>query len=264
MISRILFLLIAAFWTAMNVLLWRAEYGGRGSGISVPVDLVWRKILTAPDASSLTVYQNGEKTGFCEFATSIEQAMAGLDEDRPPPEGIIKQAGYQIRFDGNVSVGDFTNRLTFNGRIQFSSSRVWRELNLKLTSHADAVEIYSVATNQTIHLKVTSDGTAIDTRSPSPICKIPTRCCGRLPGMVRPPAGRTGFVSRFANLPLPDRRSSMGGAPRPFAGWPRPVSAYRLETRILDRPCHLCQHLGEILRVELPGGTTALLDQLGI
>jgi len=27
----------------MNVLLWRAEYGSRGGGISVPLDLVWKK-----------------------------------------------------------------------------------------------------------------------------------------------------------------------------------------------------------------------------
>ena len=104
----------------MNVLLWRAEYGARGHGVPVPVDLVWRKILTAPDASSLTVYQGAKKTGFCEFSTSVEQAMAALDEDQLPPEGLVKQAGYQIRFDGNVSLGDFTNRLTFDGRIQFS------------------------------------------------------------------------------------------------------------------------------------------------
>src|ERR1700690_562812 len=88
MISRLAFLAIATFWVVMNVLLWRAEYSERGSGISVPVDLVWRKILTAPDASSLTVYQGTEKTGFCEFSTSIEQAMAGLDEGRPPPEAL--------------------------------------------------------------------------------------------------------------------------------------------------------------------------------
>ena len=122
MIPRVTFLSIAAFWVAMNVLLWRAEYGSRGSGIPVPVDLVWRKILTAPDASSLTVYQDGQKTGFCEFSTSVEQAMAALDEDKPPPEGIVARAGYQIRFDGNVSLGEFTNRLNFDGRIQFSSA----------------------------------------------------------------------------------------------------------------------------------------------
>ncbi len=94
MITRIIFLMITTFWVAMNVLLWRAEYGSRGSGISVPADLVWRKILTAPDASSLTVYSGGEKTGFCEFSTSVEQAMSVLDEDKPPPEGIVKRAGW--------------------------------------------------------------------------------------------------------------------------------------------------------------------------
>ena len=53
MIPRVTFLSIAAFWVAMNLLLWRSEYGSRGSGIPVPVDLVWRKNLTAPDTSSL-------------------------------------------------------------------------------------------------------------------------------------------------------------------------------------------------------------------
>jgi hypothetical protein len=42
-----------------------------------------------------------------------------------------------------------------------------------------------------------------------------------------------------------------------------PVSAYRLETRVLDHPIVIyVSTLGEILRVELPGGMTALLDQL--
>jgi hypothetical protein len=44
-----------------------------------------------------------------------------------------------------------------------------------------------------------------------------------------------------------------------------PVSAYRLETRALDHSIVIyVSTLGEILRVELPGGTTALLDQLGV
>jgi hypothetical protein len=43
-----------------------------------------------------------------------------------------------------------------------------------------------------------------------------------------------------------------------------PVSAYRLETRALDHPIVIyVSTLGEILRVELPGGMTAVLDQLG-
>ena len=40
------------------------------------------------------------------------------------------------------------------------------------------------------------------------------------------------------------------------------VPVYRLETRILDRPVViLASTLGEILRVELPGGVEASLDE---
>jgi len=81
--ARLTFFAIAAFWLTMNFLLWRSEYGARGSEVSVPMDLVWRKILTAPDASTLNVYQNGERSGFCEFSTSVGQEMAKLDENHP-------------------------------------------------------------------------------------------------------------------------------------------------------------------------------------
>jgi hypothetical protein len=41
-----------------------------------------------------------------------------------------------------------------------------------------------------------------------------------------------------------------------------PVTAYCLETRVLDHPIVLyVSTLGEILRVELPGGMTAALDE---
>ena len=70
---RLTFLAIILFWGTMNVLLWRTEYGSLGGDTPVPFALVWRKILTAPDASSLSVYQNRERMGYCEFSTSVGQ-----------------------------------------------------------------------------------------------------------------------------------------------------------------------------------------------
>jgi len=265
MLSRLTFLSITAFWVVMNVLLWRLEYGSRGSGIPVPVDLVWRKVLTAPDTSSLTVYQDGQKTGFCQFSTSVEQAMAALDEDKPPPEGLVARAGYQIRFDGNVSVAEYTNRLTFNGRIQFSSSRAWRELNLKLSSHGAAVEIHSVATNQTIHLKITGAGAVIEHDFTFADLQNPS-------ALLHPFAGDFGggLLSDLDLPAVPQTPAALASSLRWEAHHDRllvgrePVSAYRLETRVLDHPIVIyVSTLGEILRVELPGGMTAVLDQLG-
>jgi hypothetical protein len=263
MIPRLTFLSITAFWIAMNALLWRAEYGSHGTGVSVPVDLVWRKILTAPDASSLTVYQDGQKTGFCEFSTSVEQAMAALDEDKLPPEGIVARAGYQIRFDGNVSLGEFTNRLTFNGHLQFSSVRAWRELNLKLSSHFATVEIHSVAADQTVHLKINSDGVVIehdftfaDLQNPNALLRALAENFGGGPlsGLDWPAVPQTP-VALAGNLrwEAHHERLMMGR---------EPVSAYRLETRVLDHPIVInVSTLGEILRIELPGGVTVTLDE---
>ena len=265
MIPRLAFISIVVFWVAMNALLWREEYGSRGGGISLPAELVWRKILTAPDSSSLTVYQGGKKTGFCQLATGVEQAMSALEEDKPPPEGIVRQAGYQIRFDGNVSVGEFTNRFTFNGRVQFSADRAWRELHLKLSAHGDTVEIHSVATNRTVHLKITAAGTAIerefafaDLQNPGTLLQQVTGDLGGgLPetldwsSRLQPPGAPVDRLQWEAHLD----RLMMGH---------EPVSAYRLETRVLDRPLVVfVSMLGEILRVDLPGGVTAVLDQLG-
>ena len=247
----------------MNVLLWRAEYGSHGADVSVPVDLVWRKILTAPDASSLTVFQDGKKTGFCEVSTSVEQAMAALDEDKLPPEGIVTRAGYQIRFEGNVSLGDFTNRINFTARLQFSSNRAWRELNLKLSSRLATVELHSVAARQAVHLKIASDGVVIEHDF--------TFADLQNPGvLLNPLAGSfgDGSLNKPDWLAVPPAPAALAGNVRWEAHHERLrlgrelVSAYRLETRVLDQPVVIdISTLGEILRVELPGGLTATLDE---
>lgn len=262
MMPRVTLLLIAAFWVTMNVLLWRAEHGLRDSGVAVPVDMVWRKILTAPDASSLNIYQNGERSGFCEFSTSVEAEMAKLDEDKLPPEGIATSAGYQIRLNGNTSLGDFTNRLRFDARLQFSANRQWRELNLKASTRIGSVEIHSLATNQTVHLKITSDGAMMerdlafdDLRNPGVLLLLFAGNLGdglasalNLPGL---PLAATEAAHNI-RWEACRARLNIGS---------EPVPAYRLETRVFDRPMVIyASTLGEILRVELPGGFTATLD----
>jgi hypothetical protein len=264
MIPRLLFLLIAVFWVVMNWLLWRVEYDSRGEGIRVPVNLVWQKILTAPDISSLNVFQGGERTGFCEFSTSVEQEMAALDESDGVPTKINSHAGYQIRFNGNVTLGDCTNRLTFNGQIEFSPQREWRELNLKLSAHATAIEIHSLAAEQTVHLTITSEG-------------ITNRQMFGFADLQNPNTIWSAFVGNLGewatglNLPIDSQAPSVlaqniqweAHLDRLMLG-DESVLAYRLETRVFDHPIVVyISTLGEILRVELPGGVIASFDQLG-
>ncbi|MGB7768638.1 MAG: hypothetical protein WBN22_07265 [Verrucomicrobiia bacterium] len=268
MMPRITFLLIAAFWVAMNVLLWRAEYDSHGTGVRVPAVLVWQKILTAPDISSLNVFQDGRRTGFCEFFTGVEQEMANLDEGEPPPPGGILSADYQVHFDGNVSLGDFTNRLTFNGQLKFSRQREWRELNLKLSSHFGAVEIHSLAAEQNVHLKIISNGVGTEYVLKFDDLQNPNTWLHSLAGSG---AWDDGGWAAGLNLPAV---SPAAGVLAQDIHWEahrdrlalgnEPVPVYRLETRVLDHPIVIyVSTLGEILRVELPGGVTASFDQPG-
>lgn len=261
MLARITFAGIVIFWMVMNVLLWRSEYGANNGSMIVPADLVWRKILTAPDASSLSVYQNGERTGFCEFSTSVEQEMAQLDEDKPPPEGLVARAGYQVRLSGNVGLGGFTNRIKFDGRVSFGPHRNLRELSLKVMLRLGVVEIHASATNQNMHVKFTSEGTSVERDIAFADLQNPAR-------LIRVMAGDFGgeWLGAF-DLPVLPQTSAIVQNVRWTATRDRltlghePVPAYRLETSVLDhRVIIYATTLGEILRVELPGGLLATLD----
>jgi hypothetical protein len=263
-IPRVIFFFVAAFWVTMNVLLWRAEYSARGGEISVPLGLVWKKILTAPDASTLNVFQNGTRTGFCEFSTSVEQEMAKLDENAPPPEGLAARAGYQIRLNGNASLGDFTNRVKFDGRMEFSSARDWREFSLKIFLRNVAVGIHSLATNQTVAVEITADGstnlrvfTFADLQNPNILLRAFTENSGDdfLGGFELPVAPQTTALAQNLHWQASRERLMLGR---------EPVSVYRLETRLLGNKIVIyVSTLGEILRVELPGGITAVIDEWG-
>ena len=261
MTARLTFIAITVFWLAMNGLLWRAEFGSRGGDTAVPVALVWRKILTAPDASSLSVYQQGNRMGYCEFSTSIGQQMAAVDADKLPPEGLVKQAGYQIHLSGNVSLGDFTNRLKFDGLAQFSTPGKWHELTIHITTRLAVVEIHSVATNQTVHFRISNDGldlvrdlTFKELQDPTVILRA--------------------FLGDFTDLfisgyDLPDQVAIAG--PRNLE-WTacrtrlkigtESVPVYQVETIVLGHKIKIViSTLGEVLRVELPGDIVACIDQ---
>lgn len=262
MIVRLSFFAIAVFWVTMNVWLWRTEFGADGGDTPVPLALVYRKILTAPDSSSLSVYQKKERTGYCEFSTSVGQQMATLDEDKVPPEGFSTRNGYQIHLAGNVSLGDFTNRLKFDGRVQFSVKRQWQALNFKITSRLAVVEIQSVQTNQIVHVKLTSDDEVLERDL-------------TFADLQNPNALLHAFAGNFADalLGTMDFSGAESATGAQVIQWTarrtrikigtESVPVYRLETRLLDRPITVdVSTLGEILRVQLPGNVTAVIDEL--
>src|SRR2546421_6035808 len=129
MFTRALILLLAVFWLGMNVLLWRMEFGGRSVAFSsVPEKVVWQKLLTAPDPSSMAVYHHGRKVGFCRFLTSVSEE--GLNMTDETPNGARTPARtYQVRVDGTVALERQTNRanVRFESALELGKDLAWRQ-----------------------------------------------------------------------------------------------------------------------------------------
>ena len=233
----------------------RRRFRAGGSGVAENFNRAGRLVSDG--------FSRWEKNRLLRGVHERSATMAALDEDKLPPEGIVTRAGYQIRFEGNVSLGDFTNRINFTARLQFSSNRAWRELNLKLSSRLATVELHSVAARQAVHLKIASDGVVIEHDF--------TFADLQNPGvLLNPLAGSfgDGSLNKPDWLAVPPAPAALAGNVRWEAHHERLrlgrelVSAYRLETRVLDQPVVIdISTLGEILRVELPGGLTATLDE---
>ena len=261
MVARLTFLAVVVFWVVMNFFLWRAEYGSRGGDIPVPFELVWKKILTAPDHSSLSVYQNHERMGYAEISTSIGQQMAELDDEKLPPEGLEQRAGHQLHLAGNMALNDFTNRFKFDGYAAFSATRQWQEFQLKITSHASVIELHSFATNQSLHLSLSGDSLNVERDLTFAELKNPNALVRALMGNF---AG-----SLFGGMDLPELAPA---AAAPTVAWDARrtrvkighelVPVYRLESSALGHTVAVdVSTLGEILRVDLPGGISAHIDE---
>jgi hypothetical protein len=261
MTARLTFLGIALFWLTMNGLLWRSEFGTHGGDTEVPLLLVWKKILTAPDASSLTVYQHGERTGYCELSTGLGREMATVDADKPPSDELVRAAGYQLHLAGNLSLGDFTNRLKFDGHIQFAKLREWQELRLKISTREGMVILHSLATNQTLSLKVASQGMLLereiplaDLRQPDVLARtLLGNFADALLGLVELPDLADLSAAAAPEWTARRTRARIGGETMPV---------YRLQTEFLGRAVTVdVSTLGEVLRVELPGQVVARIDE---
>lgn len=261
MAARLTFLGIAIFWLTMNGLLWRSEFGSRGGDMEVPVALVWQKILTTPDASSLTVYQNGERSGYCEVSTGVARQMATVDADNPVPGNLSTRNGYQLHLGGNISFGDFTNRLKFEAHLKFRHLREWEDFYLKISSRQTLLILHASASNALLNLKMASDGGVLEREIPLEKLQQPDAALRALLGNY------AGAVLAVVDLPdlenLTVETSPEWTAVRTRARIGKEtMPIYQLKTTVLGRDITVdVSTVGEVLRVELPGRVSARIDE---
>lgn len=274
MTNRIIFLLVTLFWMTMTYLLWRSEYVGHTELASnVPVEMVWRKILTAPDESALDILHNGKKMGYCRWAANVgqDQTANHVLSDEPPPDGMVPElTGYRLDLDGNVNMGEGANRLKFNFELRLSTNQTWQALDLRLNMRPTIWEVHSVASEQSIRL-TTIEGKSqrtqqvfkfSDLQDPQALMQdlgvpAPLGMLGLMNYGIHPQNGETNLSSLDLGLKWNARSDWV-----PIGH--TSVRAYRLEASLLERYRMrvVVSGVGEILQVELPDGWELVNDQL--
>lgn len=264
---RLTFLCIAIFWVTMNVLLWRAEFGRHDAiGSAVPVATVWRKMLTAPDNSSLAIRHHGKVIGFCRWVTETVGATNSQDStDEPLPEDMVSRVtGYRASFDGSVTIPALSNRVRFDFNSTLATNHDWRTMSLRMSLRRDSVLLESSAAAQTLRFKFDGEHGAFDNtfkfsdlQNPQALLRTFQLPLPMLADLDLPKLASTNAPQLGLNWTSREDRINLGHTS---------TRAYRVQARLLDRYniVVIISRAGEILRVELPDEIVLLNDQLTV
>ncbi|MFL3666788.1 MAG: hypothetical protein ACJ06V_09445, partial [Verrucomicrobiota bacterium] len=148
---RLVFPVILLFWLAMNVLLWRAEYGDTDRGSRVSNDVVLNKIFNAPDASNLRVSQNGTLLGFVHWEIIPDEVyFSGTNQ----PVGRVESIkGYTLALDGRIQIETLKTKLRFTLRSILGADLGWQNVSTTIDLPPSSWEFAAAATNQVLSVK---------------------------------------------------------------------------------------------------------------
>ena len=251
---------LGGFWLTMMLWLWHAEYGRRGSGGSpVPVAMVWEKILTAPDGSSLQVSHRGTNVGFCRWSASVGRDLSSrlVAEEVGTPEGLIeKPTGYSLDLDGNVSLRELGTRVGYELTLRLGPGQRWEYFQARIRLRPDEYQVEAVAADQVVRIQGVAGGVPVRRQVRFSELRNPQGLLREMGGPILP------ALLASAGLPLSTNaaaRVSLGMKWRARQDWLMAgrtrMRVYRLETLLLDRyRIEVCvSPVGEILRVDAPG-----------
>lgn len=264
--------LFAAFWIAMNVLLWRHEFSGDESGAAIPAEVVFEKILRSPDLSAMEIRQRGKRVGYCRLLANQAEAQATgrVMSETAPLEGEIRRlTGYTLDIDGALYGNSLTNRYRFFVTMQVNTNLDWEVFSLQLTHRPHSVSLSAFATNQTLmatykdeDFQVQREFTFEQLRNPQ---RLATDLGGPLIGMLI--GGATASLPAGwqdpEELARQIRWKACNDKLKISQGYAR---VYRLQANLAERRkiVIIVSRVGEILKVELPHGITLVNDEVRI
>ena len=225
-------------------------------GNKVPASLVWKKIMTAPDNSSLEILHYNERIGFCNWAVQAGETplvTGKAESEEYLPEELTKTVtGYTVSLDGRASFGSNTV-VHINASLKLSTNENWQEFHAHLNLRPNTWDISANSIQQRLKLQVTDESGTwqrtfkfADLEDPDKLMQDlgidPS--LGMFSAMI--PGGKNSFTSVANSVKWEAYADTMQ------FGHSR-VGVYRLETRVFGQKIFIfVSKVGEILWVELP------------
>ena len=264
MLSRFFFIAIAGFWIVMNYLLWQSQYASHSQlGSAVPPDVVWDKILTAPDNSSLDIYDHDKKIGLCHWVATVGDTTQALNKSLAEdyaPDGLMPQpSSYGLNIEGNTALFT-TNHVRFEVQLRLSTNETWQDFRMTLRIRPTMVDIHAIAASQKVMVKVSGDNGVWQRAFKFSDLENPTALLSDIGGVEA--IAMAGAAT--AAMPMqPEAVAKMASNIKWEAheDWMRfghsKVKVYRLETTFLGQHLYIfTSRVGEILWVEAPNKLT--------
>jgi hypothetical protein len=273
MMQRLTFVVLAAFWLTMSYLLWHSEMRGKGQiGASVPVEVVWEKILTAPDNSNMEIRQGTKRMGFLQWSANIgEEAVTGkVSNEEFQPEGMIRKlTEYTLDMNGSLLLGQPGKRYRFYASGRFDTNLTWKHLGFRLYQRPQLWEINASTETKKLGVLVT-DGTERweesfgfdELTSPE---KIARRLGGPVLGNLVLEMAGPEVKARHSQ---PINQANLGIQWEAHNDWLKvgyaKARVYRLHAKFVDNQdiTMYVSRVGEILKVELPYQITLINEEI--
>jgi hypothetical protein len=246
----------------MNYLLWRSQWDTQSRiGSAVPVEVVWERILTAPDSSSLDIYDHDKKVGICHWIANVGNSPLASNkilEDDYAPDGLAEQVtGYSLTFEGNATLSN-SNRIRFEASLNLSTNRTWRDFHLHVSMRPTVWDIRAAAATEKVVLKVEDHGLSWQKTLSFSDLRDPQTLWAGLGGTAA-----LGLLAGTGLTPSKESLSWLAGSMKLQAheDWMQfghsKARAYRLETVFLGRHIYLfTSRVGEVLWVIFPEDIT--------
>lgn len=258
------FALIALFWVTMNAMLWHSEMGpGHEFASTVPAALVWEKILTAPDDSSLSITINGKKTGFLKWRPSAgEEASNGQVINENEPEGMVRKlTEYRVEIEGSFMAEILARAVRFTTDLRVNPELKWKSFAARTSFRPTVWQVKGNAENREIWIQAEEDGAEWIRRFTFDELRDPRKLLADLESPIIGALLSHGSVFQNAN-------TSLGLDWTARYEWLQigrnRVRIYRLTARLLGayEVSVMVSRVGEILKAEFPGNLKLVNETL--